>query len=386
MAGQIPIHAVNFRGDNFGCGFYRMLAPALSMQTVMGCPYSFRITDCLNHILDPRFYLNDNGVRVVRIQRWYGPQKAKIVKQFLKPLSQKLGFWLIYEIDDVLFYDQIPNYNIARPHYAPQKVGTSVQDIITSCDFVTVTTQQIAQLYAKRLKMPIQKFLIVPNYLPRWWIGDAYNYDRQMALYKQTKNKPRIAMACSMNHFDIQNRNNGIDDFSHIIPWIEHHIKANDIQFIFVGGVPKQLQQYIKTKQIQYQPPSDIFNYPRQMQLRKMDLLIAPLVDSPFNRSKSNIKWLEFSALGIPMAGQNICTYNKYTDNVFNNANDLQNLVDSLFHKPGCEKRYSDIIVKNRQIVEKGDKYESRGYWLQANIHKYVNIYSMQQKAVEVQL
>jgi hypothetical protein len=48
-------------------------------------------------------------------------------------------------------------------------------------------------------------------------------------------------MACSMNHFDIQNQNNGIDDFSHIIPWIEHHIKKNDIQFIFVGGVPKQL-------------------------------------------------------------------------------------------------------------------------------------------------
>jgi hypothetical protein len=59
------------------------------------------------------------------------------------------------------------------------------------------------------------------------------------------------------------------------------------------------------------------------MQLRKMDLLIAPLVDNPFNRCKSNIKWLEFSALGIPMAGQNICTYNKYTNNLFNSANDL---------------------------------------------------------------
>jgi hypothetical protein len=89
--------------------------------------------------------------------------------------------------------------------------------------------------------MPRERFIVIPNYLPRWWIGDAYNYERQMALYKQTRNKPRIAMACSMNHFDIQNQNNGIDDFSHIIPWIEHHIKKNDIQFIFVGGVPKQL-------------------------------------------------------------------------------------------------------------------------------------------------
>lgn len=386
MAGQIPIHAVNYRGDNFGCGFYRMLAPALSLQTVMGCPYSFRITDCLNQILDAKFYLNDNGVRIVRLQRWYGQDKARIMKQFLKPLSQKLGFWLVYEIDDVLFYDQIPAYNVAKPHYHPDKVGTSVEEIITACDFISVTTEQIADLYAKRLNIPRNRFIVIPNYLPRWWIGDAYNYERQMALYKQTRNKPRIAMACSMNHFDIHNQNNGIDDFSHIIPWIEHHIKKNDIQFIFVGGVPKQLQQYIKTKQIEYQPPSDIFNYPRQMQLRKMDLLIAPLVDNPFNRCKSNIKWLEFSALGIPMAGQNICTYNKYTNNLFDNANDLQNLVDNLFHKPGSEKLYSDIIIQNRQIVEKGDKYQSRGYWLQTNIHKYVNLYSMPQKAVEVEL
>jgi hypothetical protein len=59
------------------------------------------------------------------------------------------------------------------------------------------------------------------------------------------------------------------------------------------------------------------------MQLRKIDLLLAPLINNAFNRSKSNIKWLEFSALGIPMVGQNMCTYNKYTDNLFDNANDL---------------------------------------------------------------
>ena len=386
MKNQTPIHIVHYRGDNYGCGFYRQIVPALAVQTAMGSPYSFRITDCLNQIGDGRFYLNDGGVRVVRMQRWYGAQRAKFVTEFLKPLSKKIGFWLVYQIDDVLLYDQIPNYNVAKPHYHPDKVGTSVVQIMSACDFITVTTEQLADLYSTRLNIPRNRFLIIPNYLPRWWIGDSFNYDRQMALYKQTRNKPRIAMACSMNHFDLQNRNNGIDDFSHIVPWMEHHIKKNDIQFIFVGGVPKQLEQYVKTKQIEYQPPSDIFNYPREMQLRKIDLLIAPLANNKFNECKSNIKWLEFSALGIPMAGQNICTYNKYTDNLFNNANDLQNLVDELFHKPTSQKKYSDIIVKNRQIVEKGDKHQPKGYWLENNVNKYIQLYSMNQKAVEIQL
>ena len=386
MADKITFNVMHYKGDNFGCGFYRMMCPGLSVQTIIGSQYNICVTDAMSQICDPRFFMARGGTKIVRMQRWYGEQKARYFRQFLKPLQKKLGFWLIYQIDDVLLYDQIPDYNIAKPHYHPDRIGTSVYQIMTGCDFLTVTTEQIADLYSTRLNIPRNKFIVIPNYLPRWWIGDSFNYDRQMSLYKQTKNKPRIAMACSMNHFDIENRNNGIDDFSHIVPWIQHHIKSNDIQFIFVGGVPKQLQKYIQTRQIEYQPPSDIFNYPREMHLRKMDLLIAPLVDNAFNRCKSNIKWLEFSALGIPMAGQNICTYNKYTDNLFNNANDLQNLVDDLFHKPGCEKRYSDIIVKNRQIVQKGDNHQKRGYWLENNIGKYIEVYSMQNKAVEIQI
>jgi hypothetical protein len=91
---------------------------------------------------------------------------------------------------------------------------------MSGCDFITVTTNEIADLYSTSMNIPRNKFIVIPNYLPRWWIGDSYNYDRQMLLYKQTRNKPRIAMACSMNHFDINNQNNGIDDFSHIVPWI----------------------------------------------------------------------------------------------------------------------------------------------------------------------
>ena len=168
-------------------------------------------------------------------------------------------------------------------------------------------------------KIPEEKFLIIPNYLPRWWIGEAYDLNRQMHQWQEQRNRPTIAFVCSINHFDLQNRNGGVDDFTHLIPWIIQNM--NRYKFVFVGGVPLQLHQYVKEGKITFQPPSDLFNYPREMQKRKIDLLVAPLANNNFNKCKSNIKFLEFSALGIPMAGQNICTYNKYTKLVFNDGN-----------------------------------------------------------------
>ncbi len=41
------------------------------------------------------------------------------------------------------------------------------------------------------------------------------------------------------------------------------------------------------------------------------DIGIAPLVDCNFNRSKSNLRWLEYSALGLPTVATGISHYNQ---------------------------------------------------------------------------
>ena len=43
-----------------------------------------------------------------------------------------------------------------------------------------------------------------------------------------------------------------------------------------------------------------IDKYPRWMSRKGFDIGIAPLVDNEFNRGKSNLRWLEYSAMGIP--------------------------------------------------------------------------------------
>lgn len=55
--------------------------------------------------------------------------------------------------------------------------------------------------------LPESKFMIIPNFLPRWWIGDSFNLGRQMQQWKEQHTRPHLAFVCSMNHFDLQNKN-----------------------------------------------------------------------------------------------------------------------------------------------------------------------------------
>jgi hypothetical protein len=382
------IHSINYFGDFCACGWYRMGWPSNMLKTRMNSRANsnihFRTTDTETLIPFAQYYMSEGGVRLVRIQRWFGWDKLKFIKEFLKPLSEQIGFHICYEIDDVLVYDDIPKYNLARETFHPEKIGDSVKQIMDLCDIITVSTETLKQFYVRKLNINPNKVLVIQNYLPRWWIGDSMNIDRQMAQYKQQRYKPSLAFCCSTNHFDIKNENGGVDDFTHLIPWIIRSM--NKYNFIFVGGVPQQLMEFVKAGKIQYQPPSDIFNYPHEMQIRKIDLLIAPLIDNEFNRCKSNIKFLEFSALGIPMCGQNISTYNQYTKLVFNNGDDIDKLCQRLFFNQDSPEFYNSIIKQQRALIDKPSVLSPNGYWLESNIQAYYDLYSLPQKTVTIKI
>lgn len=375
---KIPINCINYYGDRAACGWYRMSFPAMALETLLQGRLSFKFLETKVPILDKNYYLNNGGVRVIRVQRWHSPQDAEIMTKVLRPIADMLGAWIIYEIDDVLIYEDIPDYNMAKPYFSYDRIGNSVKEIMDCCDIITVTTDELKNLYVEKLKQDPRKFMIIPNYLPRWWIGDAFNLDNQLAQYDKQRRTPHIGFCCSTNHFDVNNVNKGVDDFTHIIPWIIKNM--NKYQFNFVGGVPQQLIQYVHENKIYAQPPSDIFNYPRELKLRNLDLLIAPLIDSTFNRCKSNIKWLEFSAIGVPMIGQNISTYNKYTNQVFSNTDEIDEWIDKLFFRKDSRDFYANLIIKNRALIEGTGK--GSGYWLERNIQTYYDLYSIHQGPV----
>lgn len=74
--------------------------------------------------------------------------------------------------------------------------------------------------------------------------------------------------------------------------------------------------------------------YPRFMSHFKFDIGIAPLIDCNFNRAKSNLRWLEYSALKIPTVASKIShfeqTITSSRDGLLVPNNDLQVWKDHL--------------------------------------------------------
>lgn len=91
MTGKPIMHSVNYFGDMCACGWYRLGWPSNILKTQIGGEYQFQTTDTEALIPDAQFYaLTGGGVKLVRVQRWFGYDKLKFLKEFLKPLSERV--------------------------------------------------------------------------------------------------------------------------------------------------------------------------------------------------------------------------------------------------------------------------------------------------------
>jgi glycosyltransferase involved in cell wall biosynthesis len=89
--------------------------------------------------------------------------------------------------------------------------------------------------------------------------------------------------------------------------------KYKDVWFYCIHGVP---QVYKEMKKVYWTRKWAKINlYPKFMASFKFDIGIAPLIDNNFNRGKSNLRWLEYSALKIPTIASNLPDFRRVISN-----------------------------------------------------------------------
>jgi len=71
-----------------------------------------------------------------------------------------------------------------------------------------------------------------------------------------------------------------------------------NLEFYFMHGVPHFFRDHERIKYTLDFKPVD--KYPKWVMKSAFDIGVAPLEDNNFNRGKSNLRWLEYSAMGIP--------------------------------------------------------------------------------------
>lgn len=321
---------VNYLADYSGCGFWRILWPEkLINETGVGCSSSLTAM-----VFDPRWY---TGVKCVKIQRQASNDQKEFVK-YLKQIQKEHNFKIIYEVDDVVFREEIPDYNKFKFAFDSDEIRNNCIEIINMCDEVTVTCDFMRKLYKE--KTGKEEITVIPNFVPYTWMGYVFNRNRIYDTYDKNKKKPRVLYTGSGAHYDVDNKNGGIDDFSHVLNVVERTL--DKYQWIFVGSFPPQLLRYIQQGKIEFHPWQNLADYPKFIANLNAQAMIAPLFNNNFNKSKSDIKFIESCVLGLPCLVQDMETYKDAPDFLkFKTGDDLEQKLEAILKNK--TKYYSNV-------------------------------------------
>lgn len=291
-------YVIQYNSDFYGCGFWRLLWPqfVLNMTGKAAVHHSH---------LFIRDFLHYSRASVIHIQRQSKYTQYNFYSK-LSSMKDRLKFRLVYDVDDIIFFEDVPIYNSAKKEISSIEMRESSQKIMELCDEMTVSTPFLREYYLQKTSQ--KNITVIPNYIPLFWMGNYYSEELILNKYRKHKQRPRILYAGSGSHFDVGMKTKDFhDDFYHIRDAV---IRTKDeFKWVFVGAFPPTLVALLQAGDIEYHPWVDLEKYPRFLMSLNCNMAIAPLMESDFNRAKSDIKFLEASALGMPIACQDLCTY-----------------------------------------------------------------------------
>lgn len=344
---------LNYYADYSGCGHWRMIWP----EQVMNAHNKAVVHGTTVMNVDPRYYIETKGVR---IQRQATPQQLEFVK-WLRKLADQNNFRLIYEIDDICFAEDIPDYNKYKTAFTDPAIRKSAQEMMAMCDEITVTCPFMRDYY--REKTGNKNVTVVPNFMPKFWLDRFHNANRTMESYDRNKKKPRILYAGSGAHFDVEQRVKFKDDFHHVNEVIRKTV--DKYQWVFLGAHPLPILDLVRSGKVEFHPWKKLYEYGQGLYDLNVNMIVAPLQDNTFNRAKSDLKYIEACALGLPIACQDMCTYENAPIK-FKTGDEMINQIEYTLQD---RKRYKALCKKGRQYAETR--------WLEddKNIDCYVELY-----------
>lgn len=348
------VRGLNYYADFSGCGYWRMIWP----EQIVNAYQKAIIHGSTVMVSDEKYYTN---VKCVRIQRQATPHQLNFVR-YLKDLGQKKGFSLVYEIDDIVFYEDIPKYNKFRGAFEDDEIRKATTEMMAMADEITVTCDFMKDYYEE--KTGNSNITVIPNYPPQFWL-DKYDESVTERNYNKRKRKPRVLYPGSGAHFDVDNVVNQQDDFGHVVDVVRKTV--NKYQWVFVGAFPGRIRDLVRSGKVEFYPWLPLYDYPKLIQKVKPNVMVAPLANNTFNCAKSDLKFIEGCALGVPSICQDMCTY----ENAFLKFKTGDEMVDQIDHVMKDKNIYMKHVRRGREVI--------KGRWLEnpENYGKYAELYTL---------
>ena len=211
-------------------------------------------------------------------------------------LSKDYGKPIFFDIDDLVFdtlYTDQLSYTKGLPHHEKENYDANVRNygyMLENCDGAITSTNQLK----KELKKYQSKVLLNRNLASDELISISSQF---------LKDYSHVSDVVKIGYFSGSISHN--ENFELIKPAIKQLLKKySNVQLHIVGilDIPKDMKPF--ENQIVTHDYVDWDKLP--VLISEVDINLAPLVDSIFNRAKSEIKWIEAALVKVPTVASKI--------------------------------------------------------------------------------
>ena len=306
--------------DNGGCGFYRMIQPSYSLQK-FGIANSILALKGNYKELD--MFLDACNVFIVQRALWC-TSREDYQNSHPKTLT-------VMDIDD--------NMEDTSPFSSHYK-GHGLKEVIID---------DPTGFWTEQAKKRGQLDRILPNGQVYLWkdkedgLDIKANFERKAQFHEAIKNMDMIMTSTDplRSHYKGLNHNihvmpNCVDleywqpsdtqtkevrigwhgGPSHYEDWVDYldvvervTKKYPQVKWVICGELFPILEKIIPPNQIEHHLWVHVMAHPYFQRLLKLDIAFVPLKDSEFNRCKSDIKFVEFSSMGVPCVTSKVTPY-----------------------------------------------------------------------------
>lgn len=271
----------------------------------------------------------------------------------LSEIANKMGKIVVYETDDLL---QKVGENFGKLDLLKTEELKKIKDqlrfvdyVIKNCDLITVSTEKLKEFYSKKTK---SKVVVLPNYYDyKMWRG-MYQYKKfRDFIRKKIKrdNTFRIGWQGGNNHF--------MNNFKYIVEPLNIIKKKykDKVQVVILSGQDPRIDYYGNRKDFfdfdfEWHQGVSINKFPKALAEIDIDLGLIVVEDNDFSRAKSNIKWMEYSLLGIPSIASKVEPYlNTNALLVNNNTDEWVSAIEEMIEN---KNKYDIISKEAREMVK----------------------------------
>jgi glycosyltransferase involved in cell wall biosynthesis len=309
--------------ENNGVGYYRLYSPAINLKKqgladVRISDFEWGDKDVQSPFMRAEIDLRAYGKLTPPVEKelmeiinwadviWTGRKDNDEYCAFTKVITKEFKKPVIMDSDDNVWAVRPFNqgYQVYNPMNA--RVMDLARQLPMAASGVSVSTDNLENVYSEFNKT----IKVLPN---------SIDFDRYRGI-KNAKNKDKIVIGFEGGLLHYEN----LLVLENVIPEVLK--KYKNVEFHCFGEYPvwDKFPASIKKKikWLREKPEKDgiaqrlysLRTFPKTLANAGFDIAVAPLADNRFNRAKSNLRWLEHSALKVPTVASWVGPYREITD------------------------------------------------------------------------